>query len=675
MDLRVMVLALLLGVAWCGTPPFASLPESLTKKEEFLRSPTHFAFNPGLMGVVTKQDWDRAPPFLEPPIIEIDNFMGSNETITITGKKMMTIKNKAINAFQGIRYGKEPTADLRFKKTEPAEPYFGENNTLDATHLGDMCPQKALLGDFPAGREDCLYLNVYTPVLPEELPDGKSLPVMMFIHGGSFISGDSSPYLPTRLLDFDVILVVIHYRLGSLGFFSLQNDDAPGNAGLWDQIEALNWIQRNIEGFGGNRSQVTIFGEGAGSVSVNYLLFLPAAKDLFHGVIGESGSALEDWALDPDSVTSAQRVAEENGCNTTGVDSIYECMKNMPHGNISMALRHLVDEDRNNGEGGFRGAAPIIQNEEVSEPLVTKHPTEYYEDGDVSDVPLMIGANKHEGSFSLGVMYWSYLLPKHYINDSDYLKNDLMADVLKSFGVDDPTDGLSESMKDDYIGGRNLADFPTASPGLIDLSGVLFVKAGAWTTAKLHAKYTNASTFFYSFDFASNDTMFKWYFPKYKDAPFKSGVTHGDELIYLFPFPSYFDEKQLDIKERLVTLWTNFATYGNPTPNDSRVSWESLKIPKWEPLTTNVHNYMLIQGECSLQKEYPQRWHICLEDDQEHKTTTAMYSSTTSTGGPSEDDYDKIKSQRMAFMVCMIIFIIAAVILGILSVYYFFKQR
>ena len=100
------------------------------------------------------------------------------------------------------------------------------------------------------------------------LTEVNDLPVMVWFHGGGFTSGQASMYGPEHLLDKDVILVTVNYRLGPLGFFTLGNEEVPGNQGMWDQYEGLQWVQNNIKSFGGNPNRVTIFGESAGGWSV-----------------------------------------------------------------------------------------------------------------------------------------------------------------------------------------------------------------------------------------------------------------------------------------------------------------------------------------------------------------------------------------------------------------------
>ena len=149
------------------------------------------------------------------------------------------------------------------------------------------CLQNAY--NFEHASEDCLYLNVATPDLNPEYP----LPVMVWIHGGSWISGSFDPliYNPDFFMDKGVVFVAINYRLGSLGFFALEHQ-AYGNQGLRDQTLALKWVQQNIHTFGGNPNEVTIFGESAGAFSVFYQTLSPLSNGLFKRVIAQSGSNL-----------------------------------------------------------------------------------------------------------------------------------------------------------------------------------------------------------------------------------------------------------------------------------------------------------------------------------------------------------------------------------------------
>jgi len=202
-------------------------------------------------------------------------------------------------AFKGIPYAAPPVGDLRWRPPLPAAPWSGVRS---AAAYGHDCMQKpfprdaASLGTEPA--EDCLFLNVWHPAQAA----GARLPVMVWIHGGGFVNGGSSPavYAGTEFAKRGVVFVSLNYRLGRFGFFAhpaltRENPDGPlGNYGFMDQIAALKWVQRNISGFGGDPGNVTIFGESAGGFSVHSLVTSPAAQDLFQKAIVQSGGGRSD---------------------------------------------------------------------------------------------------------------------------------------------------------------------------------------------------------------------------------------------------------------------------------------------------------------------------------------------------------------------------------------------
>ena len=164
-------------------------------------------------------------------------------------------------------------ARRRLLRWRPPQEHERWNGVRDATSFGPHCPQVATPYGTPSTSEDCLFLNVFTPVKTNE---GRPhlLPVMFWIHGGGFVVGESDGYDPSNLVAEDIIVVTINYRLGELGFLAHSalaaesSDGASGNYGLLDQQAALRWVQRNIRAFGGDPDNVTIFGESAGGLSV-----------------------------------------------------------------------------------------------------------------------------------------------------------------------------------------------------------------------------------------------------------------------------------------------------------------------------------------------------------------------------------------------------------------------
>ena len=228
-------------------------------------------------------------------ILSLGEAQAAPAIVTESGP-LQGITSPLINQYLGIPYARPPLGDLRWT---PPRPYGRWPGVRDATQFGNPCSQPG-----PYGSEDCLFLNVYTPGLKKEKNEDKDdgVPVMVWIHGGSLVAGESDIYDPTPLVEKGgVIVVTINYRLGVLGFFAHPALDAEGhlfaNYGLLDQQFALRWVLRNIAAFGGDPKRVTIFGESAGGRSVYSNLASPTAAGLFQGAIAESGAydAFQDY--------------------------------------------------------------------------------------------------------------------------------------------------------------------------------------------------------------------------------------------------------------------------------------------------------------------------------------------------------------------------------------------
>ncbi|MGP3782832.1 carboxylesterase/lipase family protein [Paenibacillus sp. 1A_MP2] len=199
------------------------------------------------------------------------------------------------SVWKGIPYAKPPVGELRFQAPVPPETWDGvrEAKQFGPENIQPRNPQtEGISGQPPVESEDSLYLNIWAPEQESKDP----LPAMVWIHGGSFVSGAGSQpmYDGTQLvLRGDVIVVTINYRLGPLGFLHMAplGEGFASNVGLLDQIAALQWVQDNIEAFGGDLRNITVFGESAGSMSIAALMAMPAAKGLFHRAIMQSGAS------------------------------------------------------------------------------------------------------------------------------------------------------------------------------------------------------------------------------------------------------------------------------------------------------------------------------------------------------------------------------------------------
>lgn len=253
----------------------------------------------------------------------------SQETITvdttqgsIKGVQMHSRLGLKFWSFRGIRYAQPPIGQLRFQNPQPVKAW--KPQVFDATKEGPMCPQVTVNRTWLS--EDCLRLNVYTKNLDKA---GGLKPVIVHLHAGGFsaFSAISIYAGPQHLMDRDIVLVTLEYRLASLGFMATGTADAPGNMGLKDQVIALRWIRRHIEKFGGDPKGVTLWGYSAGSISVGLHMLSPMSKGLFHRAIMQSASPLAQFRYGGNQLVLAERQAKLLKCPVKPIKDMVACMK------------------------------------------------------------------------------------------------------------------------------------------------------------------------------------------------------------------------------------------------------------------------------------------------------------------------------------------------------------
>jgi len=320
--------------------------------------------------------------------------LAETKTYNVDGGTISGAVVDGIHVFKGVPFAAPPVGDLRWKAPQPVETW---PRTKVCTSTGPMCPQTkssplSIYARAPEPQsEDCLYLNIWSG----DTAAGAKRPVMVWIHGGSLTrgSGSGSIYDGASLAKKGVVVVTVNYRLNIFGYLAHpeltaeSEHNSSGNYGVLDQIAALEWVQRNIKEFGGDPDRVTIFGESAGSWSVNTLNASPLAAGLFHGAIGESGAFFDGMTHLSDS-SDALPSAESMGvaiAGLAGADSIAE-LRDLS----STKLLQIYSKDIASGSPVF-ATRPNVDGWVLPDEI-----RNIFERGEHNDVPVIVGSNTDE---------------------------------------------------------------------------------------------------------------------------------------------------------------------------------------------------------------------------------------------------------------------------------------
>ncbi|CAG7719690.1 unnamed protein product, partial [Allacma fusca] len=496
---------------------------------------------------------------------------------TLRGKSGRTYKSKRpFVELLGIPYGNTTEGEHRFTRSQdvslPLSP-TDENGVFDATKQGPCCPQLNSSSTCSSRQnENCLTLNIYT-LMTENAPK-KLLPVIVHIHGGSFTVGSSDDYNGNRLLERDVVVASLNYRLGVLGLFCLNIKEAPGNAGMYDVVQALRFIKKHVHHFGGDPDRITITGCSAGSVIVTQLMASPMIRgeELFHRAIAMSGTALNEWGTSSskDAEKVSLKIAQLVGCydptNSSSKVEVLDCMRQVSASQFVESLGQYQGTELSLGPLAIVPILPVIQVASDGPMFLDEHPLAVLSRKKQANIPLMMGTTRHDGSFALALQYGAYLEPNNYVQDSYFLKTKLVPKALQVLGIHDKTGAVFDALAHQYLGkdAKNSGNFTQMIPGLTDLHSVFFFKAAAYKTLLLHSRLQNES-FWYSFDYSGKYTQYSsQVYPG--NNPIRGGISHGDDLIYIFTIPQCEDLSPDDqvVSDRMVDYWVNFASNGNP---------------------------------------------------------------------------------------------------------------
>ncbi|XP_075970973.1 esterase FE4-like isoform X2 [Anticarsia gemmatalis] len=472
--------------------------------------------------------------------------------------------------YLGIPYA-TTNSDTRFQEPQPPPNWKG---VFRATEEIYQCPQNTPIG--VVGSEDCLKINVYVPVTAQ-----RPLPVMVYIQGGAFIlgSGGKMIYAPDFIVQRDVVIVTFNYRLGVLGFLCLGIKEAPGNAGLKDQVAALRWVKKNIAAFGGDPDNVTIFGHSAGGTSVALLVASDVTHGLFNKAIIQSGSALTNWAIKRDPVAVASRTAKLLGYDVKDPKELYDLFSKLPYEKLVSAtakipigqqittqVLHLPCIEEDFGKERFLNDLPYN--------LVTKNS---------KNITLMYGSMDKEGLFFVSEETDESLKQHNHKN--------LFADDLE-FKSKEEEQKMNEVLKQYYFGNEEVSRKMLMN--LSDLYTDLHFEMPMLIEAEIMTQKMEAPVFIYHFKYAGGRNMVKQK-SGFVDEP---GACHGDDILYMFKgklWPYRIKEADQRMIDWMTDMITNFAKYGNPTPDTAK----NLPV-KWQKCDKEKLKFLYVDNELKM---------------------------------------------------------------------------
>ncbi|GFS13745.1 carboxylic ester hydrolase [Elysia marginata] len=494
-----------------------------------------------------------------------------------------------VDVFYSIPFAKPPVGDLRFKAPEPADPWGSE--PIDGTVKPNACWQTIdqafdrfsgveMWNPNTPRSEDCLYLNVWRP---SPRRNSQPKPIMVWIFGGGFWAGSSvlDVYDGSQLAARrDVIVVTMNYRLGPLGFMYLQNNaEVPGNAGLFDQLLALQWVKENAAYLGGSPDDITIFGESAGAASVGFHMLSPLSRDLFNNAIMESSAPTSYWAvLDTEkTVERVARLAANVSCPVTLGDQLLPCLRAVDPEVLTNQQWILVDKWFDVPIG------PIVDGL-----FLPAHPADMLKDGNIKKTNVIIGVDKNEG------IYWDIY---GFMNDFPMEKNGNLSRVQFRSIMQVLSDNDREFKRQLIeLYNRELRG-PMRRMAIVDAaSGDSLFKCSVVDFAR---DYTAVGGNVYLFSFEENFSSDPW--------PDWMGVPHGFEIEVIFGLPleegSGNTSQEKALTRMMMAMWTKFARTGSPASR--RVTW-----PKY---TAENNEYVVIdkngvRTEEGLRKEACELW-------------------------------------------------------------------
>ncbi|XP_048098814.1 bile salt-activated lipase-like [Alosa alosa] len=495
----------------------------------------------------------------------------------------------SVDVFKGV-----PFADIPARFEKP-KPHPGWDGVLKATKYRDRCLQVTLMQSGSHGSEDCLYLNIF---VPQGRKVSTGLPVMVYLFGGAFLLGASNDvsFMGNSLYDGKemadrgkVIVVTVNYRVGTLGFLSTGDSRLPGNYGLWDQHAAIAWVHRNLRSFGGDVDNITVFGQSAGSASVNYQMLSPYNQGLFRRAISQCGVALSPWALQRDPLGMARKIAEKVGCRQQ--ENMAACLKMTDPLALTTAGKLALSEMGKDPVLYMLELAPVVDGD-----FIPDHPSKLFHNAAQFDY--IAGTNSMDGHLFAGMDIPS-INHKYKTTHPEELK-ELLGGLTREKGT-----AAAESSFTTYSEpwGPN-PEQATIKKTAVDIETDFLFFVPTQIALQLHAKHAKQARRTYSYVFNMPSRM-----PVY---PSWMEADHADDVQYVFgkPFdtPLGYLPRHRTLSGYMIAYWTNFAKTGNPHQGEP--------VPvQWQLYSTEGNPVLLINNKMNadsvqynMRSRYVQYW-------------------------------------------------------------------
>ncbi|XP_058799335.1 venom carboxylesterase-6-like [Phymastichus coffea] len=486
----------------------------------------------------------------------------------IKGHYKISNRGNNYEAYEGIPYAKPPIGNRRFMPPEPMQPWKGE---IVANTFHDMCigyNRDFKENEYVRGVEDCLYMNIYTPIKK----NNTSLPVILWIYAGGFqfatIGGTEQHYL----IDHDVIFISFNYRHGTLGFLSTEDEVVAGNMGLKDQAMALKWVSDNIECFGGDPKKITLAGLSAGAASVHYHYLSPMSKGLFRSGISFSGTAFNSWTQAKNSREKAIKLGKLMNCPIGDIINMVDCLRTRSAYDIVSAQINFMPWHLNE----FSPFGPVIE-EYTPDPFINRSPIDVINTGDVYDAPWITGVVKEEGLYAVAEFVTNETAFQE-LNDN---WNEIAPQLLQFYYTIPKKDhaSVSQKIRKHYFGDQLITRGNFIN--LTHLNGDRVFVVDAEKAARAQAKVNRSPVWFYYYSYRARSSLSD----SMSNTTENFGVSHADDVLLILGnhmINPTNNDRDFAMHGDLLKFWLSVAREGAPNfgpqwssinPNDADLKY------------------------------------------------------------------------------------------------------